>query len=137
VSSGSEVSEIVKQRVFTPMMGDKANEASVTAAAEKLKKPLEVMNNHLAKNEYLAGSMFSLADVFFLPYWQHFVTSEGKTLLADKSHVNAWWKRCSERPSWVKTLTFIEKWYTERPRYYSESISCALMTTIHHEQLPG
>lgn len=61
-----DVAEIVKQRVFTPMFGGKADEEIVKKHAEKAKVALDVMNKHLERYAFLAGESFSLADVFYM-----------------------------------------------------------------------
>jgi hypothetical protein len=42
----------------------------------------------------------SLADIGYLPYVDYlFAASEGE-MIGSRPHVDAWWKRISERPSW-------------------------------------
>ena len=97
-----EISGIVAQRVFAPMFGGKTDEAAVARHAEKAKQGLDVMDAHLAKNEYLAGAQFSLADAFFMPYFALALHTPEATLLTGRPNIDAWWKRVSARPSWTK-----------------------------------
>jgi glutathione S-transferase len=103
-----DIQVIVGQRVFTPMFGGKTDEALVAKHAAKVAPALDIMDAHLAKNQYLAGDSFSLADVFFLPYLAMLFYTPEATLLTSRPNIAAWWKRVSERPSWVKTQTFNE-----------------------------
>jgi len=103
-----EVSGIVAQRIFAPMFGGKTDEAQVTKHSEKAKQGLDIMDAHLAKNEYLAGDQFTLADIFFMPYFGMLFATPEKTLFESRPNIMAWWKRVSSRPSWSKTQTFNE-----------------------------
>jgi len=103
-----EISGIAGQRIFAPMFGGKADEAVVAKHVEKAAPAFDILDAHLAKNEYLAGSQFTLADVFFLPYLQLVAFTPEKTLIESRPNVAAWFKRITERPSWQKTLTYSE-----------------------------
>jgi glutathione S-transferase len=96
------VMTIVHQRLLAPMRGAQPDEAVVSKAKSEVAKTLEVAGKALAKQEYLAGGTFSLADVDWMPYVQYlFITGAGDVVTSNE-HVGAWWKRVSARPSWVK-----------------------------------
>jgi glutathione S-transferase len=83
------------------LMGRGTPEASEKARKD-LVKPLEVIDAHLGKHEYLAGNSFSLAEVSWMPYVE-FLHMAGETeLLGKYKNVGAWWERISTRPSWRK-----------------------------------
>ena len=104
-----DISAIVFQRVFAPMHGKQTDEAAAAASAAKAVAALDIMDAHLAKHQYLAGEQFSLADVFFMPYFHLLaVATPEATLITSRPNIAAWWKRVSERPSWVKTLSYSE-----------------------------
>jgi len=103
-----EISGIVGQRIFAPVFGGKTDEAKVAAHAEKAKQGLDVMDAHLARNSYLAGEQFTLADIFFMPYFAMCLQTPEATLLTSRPHIAAWWKRVSERPTWAQTQTYNE-----------------------------
>ena len=44
----------------------------------------------------------AIADIGFLPYIEYLMGTPGKALFAGYPAVQAWWTRCSERPSWRK-----------------------------------
>lgn len=48
---------LVKQRVFAPMFGKAADEAKVAEALEGLEKTLQVLDQRLAANQFLAGEL--------------------------------------------------------------------------------
>jgi glutathione S-transferase len=103
-----EVSGIVAQRIFAPMFGGKTDEEQVKKHAEKAKTGLDIMDKHLASNEYLAGDAFTLADVYFMPYFAMLYATPEKTLFESRANITAWWKRVSSRPSWAKVQTYNE-----------------------------
>jgi len=103
-----EISGIVGQRVFAPMFGGKTDEAAVKKHEEKAKQGLDIMDKHLSKHQFLAGNQFSLADIFFMPYFALCFHTPEKHLLESRPNIMAWWKRCSERPSWTQTQTLNE-----------------------------
>jgi glutathione S-transferase len=52
---------LLMQRVFLP--ADQRDEKAAQQAAEKLKAPLKVLDDQLAKGEYLLGKDFTMADL--------------------------------------------------------------------------
>jgi glutathione S-transferase len=102
----SEISGIVFQRIFLPnFFGGKTDEEVVAKHVEKLGAPLKVLDTHLAKNKYVAGEEFSLADVFFMPYLNLLFTTPEKKIFDQYPNVLAWWGRISSRPTWQKVLS--------------------------------
>jgi len=84
----------------------RAQEPAVLEAATKgLETAFAFMEKALTKNEYLAGSELSLADICFMPYIQYAMAGPVKEILPKYPHVNAWWERVSSRPSWKKIVT--------------------------------
>ena len=103
-----EFATIVFQRVFATRYGKTTDEAVVKAAADKVAQGLDIMDAHLAKNEYLAGDEFSLADVFFIPYFALALNTPEATLITSRPHIDAWFKKITARPSWAKVQTYNE-----------------------------
>ena len=103
-----EISGIVGQRIFAPMFGGKTDEAKAAAHAEKARQSLDVMDAHLALHPYLAGSQFTLADIFFMPYFAMCLHTPEATLITGRPNIAAWWKRVSERPTWAQTQSYNE-----------------------------
>lgn len=77
--------------------------AVMEAATKGVEKAFEVMEKQLTNNQFLAGSEFSLADICFMPYLEYCMASPVKEIMTKYPHVNAWWNRISERPTWQKT----------------------------------
>jgi len=103
-----EISGIVAQRIFAPMFGGKTDESAVAKHAEKAKQGLDILDKQLSDKQYITGSQFTLADVFFMPYFALLLHTPEKTLLESRAHILAWWNRVSARPSWIKTQTLNE-----------------------------
>jgi glutathione S-transferase len=103
-----EVSGIVSQRVFNPMMGGKTDDNKVKEHDQKIKLGLDVLDKHLSTNMYCSGNTFSLADIFFMPYFNLLLQTPEAHNLTSRPHIVAWWKRVSARPTWVKTLSYSE-----------------------------
>ena len=74
---------------------------------EMTKKVYEVLENHLSKNDYLAGENYSIADIATWPWiarhqW-HDIGLKNFNKLCD------WYLRISERPAVVKGYKFLDK----------------------------
>ena len=57
------------------------------------------MDQHLATREYFAGDAFSIADIALYAYTH--VADEGGFDLAQYVNVNAWLRRCAQRPGFI------------------------------------
>ena len=99
------VSSIVVQVLFNKYKGLATDEKVVEEQLAKLEKVLDVYEEHLSKNKYLAGDFFSMADLSHLPLTDYLVNvakrGEGVT---SRKHVNAWWEDMSSRPAWKKVV---------------------------------
>ncbi|CAO2181819.1 unnamed protein product [Urochloa humidicola] len=101
------VSPLVFQLLFAPMMGGEPDPIVVDKHAHELAKVLDVYEDHLAKNKYLAGDEFSLADANHMSYI-HCLTQTPKAGLVDeRPHVKAWWEDIAARPAFKKTVAAI------------------------------
>ncbi|AUX47815.1 glutathione S-transferase [Sorangium cellulosum] len=78
------------------------DEALLQKSKRDVARAFEVMDETLSRQPYLAGSMFSLADITHMPYISYLIASGGGELVARGAGVAAWWERVSGRPSWRK-----------------------------------
>jgi glutathione S-transferase len=90
----------IYQYVFGPKRGQQPDLAKVEEAKPKLEKCLAVMDAHLADGPHFLGDQFTLADIFYMPYFAYAMTTPAKDLFHAKANVTAWWERVSERASW-------------------------------------
>lgn len=93
---------------FYFFLGGKTDDAKTAVHAANAVKGLDVMDAHLAKNQYLAGSEFSLADIFFMPYFAMAFYTPEKNLLESRPNIMAWWARVTARPTWARVQALNE-----------------------------
>ncbi len=91
---------ILRQIVIQRLLRDPSDEAMIAAGVPDAAKSLEVMDEALADSPYLAGEDVSLADFFVYPPLEYLAKApEGAEILADKTNIDAWMARMSERAS--------------------------------------
>ncbi|KAM7492141.1 hypothetical protein LguiA_035062 [Lonicera macranthoides] len=91
--------------LFSSKFGFAADQKLIQESEVKLGKVLDIYEEKLSKNKYLAGDFFSLADLSHLPFTQYLVGSlEKEYMIRERKHVSAWWDDISNRPSWKKVL---------------------------------
>jgi glutathione S-transferase len=92
---------LVHEKFFKTFRGLQTDENKVKEHVEKLAKVLDVYDRILAKQDYIGGNQFTLADIYHLPYGTLLVDKCGfGHLINDRPHVKAWWDRIYNRPSW-------------------------------------
>ncbi|MGI3169153.1 glutathione-dependent disulfide-bond oxidoreductase [Pseudooceanicola sp. C21-150M6] len=80
-------------------------EYPINRFAMEVKRQLDVLDKHLAENEYLSGSEYSIADMATAPWYGRMVTEgayeAGKTFLSaqDYTHVVRWAETIFARPA--------------------------------------
>ncbi|MFQ6022274.1 MAG: glutathione S-transferase family protein [Acidiferrobacterales bacterium] len=98
------IGQVVMQRLVTPMMGGEPDEAMIKAALPQVQKCMDVLENFLDDQPYLAGDTLSLADLHLLPIYAYFVmTPESGPILEKKPGLRRWWESMSARESVQKT----------------------------------
>lgn len=78
------------------------DEANIAKGREGIKKPLEVIDAALAKQPFLAGSDFTLAEVTWAPYMDYLFAVGEQAAVAEYKNVMSWWDRVANRPSFKK-----------------------------------
>ncbi len=79
--------------------GDATTEgqAAIAVNAEKLRRPLQRLQNHLGKTEWLVGDRFTVADINTAECLRY---AQGHpSLLGEFPSVKAWLERCQARPA--------------------------------------
>jgi glutathione S-transferase len=84
----------------TGMMGVKKDDVEAVRLFGELKRPLDVLNTHLASRSWLVGERFTVADlnVASVLSWAQM----GRFDLSPWPKVAAWLERCTSRPGAVK-----------------------------------
>jgi glutathione S-transferase len=70
------------------------------AAEAALDKALHALSKPLSTQPYLVGEQFTIADIGYMPYLEHFAATPIQQKLEQFPHVVAWWARLRERESW-------------------------------------
>lgn len=96
-------SVLVFQLAFVPRMKIQQDENLIKQNEEKLGKVLDVYENRLGENRYLAGDEFTLADLSHLPMSRYLVNACGRgELFTSRKNVGRWWDEISTRETWKK-----------------------------------
>lgn len=94
--------KIIYQRLFNKMGGKEPIQSIVDEGLAGVDRAAEVMNKHLADNQFMAGSIFSIADISFMPYIEYLAVCEALEPITKRAHTARWWNEISARPSWKK-----------------------------------
>ncbi|KAJ1424197.1 Thioredoxin-like superfamily [Sesbania bispinosa] len=99
-------STLVFQLAFAPRMKIKQDEGVIKQNQEKLAKVLDVYDQRLGENRFLAGDEFSLADLSHLPNAHYLLSADSDTaaLFTSRNNVSRWWTEISTRESWKKVV---------------------------------
>ncbi|GBG73433.1 hypothetical protein CBR_g16149 [Chara braunii] len=98
-------SGIVAEVLFKPMFGGTTDDSKVKELTEKFEQVLDVYEQHLSKNGYLAGSFCSMADISHLPYTDRLFAAGQGSLIQSRKSLSAWWDKISNRSSWKKVAS--------------------------------
>jgi glutathione S-transferase len=97
------VNNIEQHAVKIVLTYDNALEATpggqetLAVAARLLKRPFEILNEHLASQDYLVGNRFTVADLNVAEIVRYAMTE--KELTDANPNVMAWYERCHDRPA--------------------------------------
>jgi glutathione S-transferase len=94
--------KIIFQNMFYPMMGKEPDLAIVEQARGEVARVLDIVEKTLSRQEYLAPSGFSLAEISWMPYVQYLFGAKAGDLITSRPGTAGWWERISTRPSWKK-----------------------------------
>jgi glutathione S-transferase len=101
------VQTLVTERLFKKFRGLEPDEARCKDAEEKLNKVLDVYEVVLAKQEYIGGNKFSLADIYHLPYGSLAFDKCGAQSILDSHPLSKnWWEKIYRRESWQSRESF-------------------------------
>ncbi|KAF6755477.1 glutathione S-transferase [Ephemerocybe angulata] len=92
-------SKAVIEKVYKAMGGQPADEDLVEKMLVSLEANLEVYDKILAKQKWVAGDEFTLADLFHMPY-AALLPRVGRDVIAARPNVSRWAKELLARPSW-------------------------------------
>lgn len=95
---------LVLPRVVAPLMGRAPNEEMIAQALPVIRHHLQVVDDRLADNAYLAGPEISLADCFMYPVIEATCAApEGRAMVNALSKLESWRQALAQRPSVQET----------------------------------
>jgi len=89
------------QRVVSPMIGQKTDEASVAKETEAFHRWASILDARLAEHEYLALGRFTCADISVAAALMY--ADKSSMPIAEHSNFAAWFERIRGRGSWIET----------------------------------
>jgi len=92
--------ELMIERTFR--IDAERNAANEQKYAESVKRPLGVLEGHLAAQAWLVGPSFTVADLNVASVLT--MAAGAKQELTDFPHLQAWLKRCQDRPAYKKAI---------------------------------
>lgn len=96
-------SDLVFSLAFDPNLDEEW--VNSNSNKKELDKVLDIYEQRLSENQYLAGNKFTLADLSHLPNTQRLATDRrSKSLIERRRNVNRWWREISRRASWLKVV---------------------------------
>ncbi|KAL5715141.1 glutathione transferase [Ranunculus cassubicifolius] len=96
------ISPIGLQMVIYKAFGMEPDMTVMEKAVEKSKAVLDIYEARLSKTKYVAGDIYSLADLHHFPYTYYLMKSPYADLINSRPHVKAWWEPCLARPAMQK-----------------------------------
>jgi glutathione S-transferase len=98
--------KVIYQDLFNKHLYNKPSDPAIVADGRAgTGRVLDIVEKHLDGKEYLAGGMFSLADVNYMPYIQYLFAAGHGDLITSRPNVSAWWTRNAARPTWKKVVS--------------------------------
>lgn len=87
------------------MTGKPPDRLAIDAVLPDLREQIGILDNAVAKSEYLVDDQFTLADLNLLPILDRVILApEGAAALAAAAHLNRYFEKHAARPSFRRTL---------------------------------
>lgn len=90
---------IAFERFAKRFIGLPADDAIVSDALRGVENFFDVAERLLHQNDYMAGSKFTLVDIYYIPLIQRLSACGYGDIIASREAVSAWWHRCVNRPA--------------------------------------
>lgn len=95
---------IAFERFAKKFIGLPPNEQVVTDSVKAVEAFFDVAEKFLTDREYMAGSEFTLVDIYYVPLVQRLFACGFGNVITARPAVSAWWERISTRPAVQKTM---------------------------------
>ncbi|KAJ9654370.1 hypothetical protein H2201_009013 [Coniosporium apollinis] len=97
-------SSLVFQKLLAPIIGAPQDQSQIDRCHKYLHQNLDVVDGILAKQKYMAGDAYTLADINWMPQvYILFFAGEGE-LFSSRKNLARWWDEVSAREAWKKAL---------------------------------
>ena len=97
--------KIAFEKFAKKFMGLPPNDAVVSDALRSVETFFDVAERLLGNQDYMAGSDFTLADIYYIPLIQRLFASGYGDVIGSREAVSAWWDRCTNRPGIQSVLS--------------------------------
>jgi glutathione S-transferase len=98
------VGRISFEKFVKKFMGLPPSDAVVSDALRSVEMFFDVAERLLQQKDYMAGSNFTLVDIYYIPLIQRLFACGYRDIITSREAVNAWWDRCVNRPAIQKML---------------------------------
>lgn len=89
-------------------MGLPPDDAVVTDALRSVGMFFDVAERLLQQRDYMAGSDFTLVDIYYIPLIQRLFACGHGDVVVSREAVSTWWDRCMNRPA-IRSLLAADK----------------------------
>jgi glutathione S-transferase len=114
----------IVETLFRRYLGGEQNDAALRSGREGMQPALDALDRRLARNEYLAGADFSLADIQFMPYLEYLAKTGEAEHVERRSHLHRWWRTVEARDTWKKVAR-------TGPQPYETGMTAETIERIH------
>ncbi|CAA7051529.1 unnamed protein product [Microthlaspi erraticum] len=98
------VHPIVMNLVIKPRLGEKCDFGLVEKLKVQLGVVLDVYDNRLSSNRFLAGEEFTMADLTHMPAMGYLMNTDINEMVKARKNMNRWWEEVTARPAWKKLM---------------------------------
>lgn len=96
---------IVVNLVIKPKLGEECDVGLVEELKVKLEVVLDVYDNRLSSNRFLAGDEFTMADLTHMPAMGYLMgITDLNRMVKARENMNRWWEEITARPAWKKLM---------------------------------
>ncbi|XP_010453905.1 PREDICTED: glutathione S-transferase F12-like [Camelina sativa] len=96
---------IVVNLIIKPRLGEECDLVLVEELKTKLGVVLDIYENRLASNRFLAGEEFTMADLTHMPAMGYLMSiTDIIQMVKARENFNRWWEEISARPAWKKLM---------------------------------
>ncbi|MEZ4361484.1 MAG: glutathione S-transferase N-terminal domain-containing protein [Kofleriaceae bacterium] len=90
----------IVEAVFRKFLGGEQDRSAIEAGRAGMVPALDAADAWLRDHAYFGSSMFSLADLHWMPYLEYLTKCGEGSPLQQRAHLSSWWERVSARPAW-------------------------------------